>query len=102
MWQFNSRSHHLQKHPHIQDHPLLNKLIYFVSILIPFFTIPQVAKIWYYHNAEGVSLLSWTVYLCASIVWIYYGIVYKEKPIILLNSLMIIMDGAIIIGILRY
>jgi uncharacterized protein with PQ loop repeat len=80
----------------------LDKIIYFVGILGPLMTIPQVWNIWVLKNASGVSILSWSTYLFVAIVWVLYGIVHKEKPIIVTYAIWIILDILIILGIILH
>jgi len=81
---------------------LIDKLIYIAAIFGPLLTIPQVWKIWVEQNAMGVSIITWVAYLIGGIFWLIYGLVHKEKPIILANIIWIAMEITIIIGILIY
>jgi len=80
----------------------LDKAIYFVGVFGPIMTLPQLAKIWIEKNAVGVSAISWGAYLLAAIFWLNYGILHKEKPIILTYSLWIVLETLIVIGTLIY
>jgi uncharacterized protein with PQ loop repeat len=81
---------------------LLDKLVYVVGIGGPVMTIPQLVQIWWRHEARGVSVVSWASYLATAFVWLLYGLVHKEKPIVLTYSLWIVLDTLIVIGVLRY
>jgi len=103
--------HHKRKRIHAKHesypHPnkwknFMDKAIYVVGVLGPIMTIPQLAKIWVEKNASGVSIISWTAYLIASGFWVIYGIMHKEKPIIVTYSLWILLDILIIIGTVIY
>jgi len=109
----SSARHHLHKRKRIHleketyPHPnkfkkTIDNLIYAVAVLAPIMTIPQILKIWVYQNAAGVSLISWASYLIFAFVWLSYGIIHKEKPIIITNILWIIMKIFIIIGVIKY
>ena len=82
---------HLRKriHQNLEQYPhpdkwknFLDKLIYLVGVSGPIMTLPQLYKIWIEQNASGVSLVSWSWYLIIAFIWSLYGIVHKEKPII--------------------
>ena len=93
----------LETYPHPDKFKYyLDKVIYIVGLLTPILTLPQVYSIYAYGSAEGVSLLSWSYYSIAAIIWILYGVIHKEKPIILTYSFMFIVDILIVIGILLY
>lgn len=49
-------------------------------------TLPQIWEIYSKQDAGSVSLISWLSYLTAASFWILYGIVHKEKIIIIINS----------------
>ena len=106
----NIARHHIHKRKEIHtknQNPkkfkkTIDYLIYAVAILAPIMTIPQVLKIWVYQNASGISLISWTSYLIFAFVWLSYGIVHKEKPIIITNILWIIMKIFVVIGTIKY
>ena len=81
---------------------ILDKAIYFVAVGSPVLTIPQLMKIWADRNASGVSVITWTAYFVAASFWLAYGIVHREKPIILTNTLWILVTTLVIIGTIRY
>ncbi len=92
-----------EKYPH--PDPLkkwIDKLIYVVVILGPLLTISQPLKIFSQKTAEGVSLITWIVFFVSAIIWLGYGIIHKDKPIIIANILWILIEGAAIAGILIY
>ena len=102
---------HLRKRIHQKHekfpHPnkwkrFMDKFIYFIAIFGPLIAIPQVLKIWYNQNSSGVSILTWSGYLLGGIFWLIYGLMHKEKPIVITNSLWIIVEIFIIIGIFRF
>jgi uncharacterized protein with PQ loop repeat len=93
----------LEKYPH--PNPWINfldRLLIVLAVIGPMTNIPQIAKIYIEKNASGLSLLSWLLYFFLSIPWILYGIVHKEKPIIISSSLWAVTDFIVIIGILLY
>jgi uncharacterized protein with PQ loop repeat len=103
---FHRRKRIYQKHePYPSRNRLkniLDKLIYAVAILSPIATLPQVTKIWIEQNASGVSLTSWVSFLVINCFWLTYGLVHKEKPIIIANGASIVMHIAIVSGIIMY
>ena len=78
----------------------MDKAIYLVGIFGPIMTIPQVMKIWFERDISGVSAVSWASYLFIAIFWLTYGIMHKEKPIIIVYTGWIVMELLIVIGIL--
>ncbi len=76
--------------------------IYFFVFAGPLMTLPQVIKIWVEQDATGVSLLSWSSYLVAATFWLIYGIAHKEKPLIFSYIIWIVMEIAIVAGVVMY
>jgi MtN3 and saliva related transmembrane protein len=81
---------------------LLDKSAYFIGIVGPVMTIPQLLKVWIEQNAAGVSLISWVAYLFTALFWLTYAITHKEKPLIFMYSLWILVKIPLIIGIIIY
>src|SRR3989344_1154667 len=76
---------HLEKQPF--PHPrllvrVMDVLIYCAGIAGPLVSLPQVYEIWVNHNAESISVFTWAGYTGLTILWLIYGIVHKQKPII--------------------
>ncbi|MCX6714288.1 MAG: hypothetical protein NTX72_00545 [Candidatus Uhrbacteria bacterium] len=74
----------------------------YLSIIVPILTIPQFITIFVHHNASDLSLVTWGTYLISACYWTYYGWLHKEMPIWFPNSLMILVDLGVVIGILMY
>ncbi|MDP2705676.1 MAG: SemiSWEET family transporter [bacterium] len=80
----------------------LDRFIFVIGFLGPLFTLPQVWQIYSYKDAQGVSTVSWTAFFFFSIIWLIYGIVHKEKPLIFSNALWIFFNALIVFGTIIY
>ena len=80
----------------------LDKVMYAVAFIGPAMTFPQVIKIFNGKDATGVSLISWSVYVIISLVWLAYGFANKKGPIIFSSILWTIAQVAVVVGILIY
>ena len=80
----------------------MDKLIYGAMFFSPVMTLPQIAEIWLYKNASGISTLSWLSYLIVAFFWLGYGILHKDKPIMYTNVIWIVLDLVIIVGTVLY
>lgn len=78
----------------------INKGVYCVGFLGILVILPQALNIWIDKNTTGVSLTTWSGFLVGSLFWLFYGILHKEKPIILTNSAVILADLSVIIGLI--
>ena len=80
----------------------LDGVIYAISIVGPVIAIPQVITIWVHHQAAGVSLFYWVMQALASALWLLYGFVHKQKPLIISNPLWLTMCTMVSIGVALY
>jgi uncharacterized protein with PQ loop repeat len=81
---------------------VLDKIITGAAILQPLFTIPQVYKIWILKEASGISVFTWGSYFIFSLLWLAYGIIHKQKPIIYTYIFWIILNGLVALGAILY
>jgi len=81
---------------------IMDRMIYFAGIAGPVMTLPQVFKIWFEKSAAGVALETWMTYLLLSVIWISYGILHKEKPLIIMYASYFIINISIIVGVVLY
>lgn len=85
-----------------KNYAFLDFLVYFSAIAGPVMTVPQIYLIWNTKNASGVSVTSWFAYSLLSFVWVYYGLVHKDKPILITNILWIIVNSLVTLGAIIY
>jgi MtN3 and saliva related transmembrane protein len=90
---------HKRKH---QRKSFIDKFIYVVAITAPLATLPQLIIIFSSHNAQGVSISSWTLYTIFAAVWLWYGVHIKKKPMVVAQALFLLTDLAVVIGAFLY
>ena len=73
-----------------------------IAIAAPLATLPQIYKVWIEQNTQGVSLLSWGMYSLIGLPLLAYGLIHKERPLILLYSLNLIANIAVFFGTVIY
>jgi len=78
----------------------LERLLRSLSVLTMLMTVPQVLAVWAGHNASGVSLISWAAYLIAACLWFVYGIQKHDRTIYLACIGWIVLDAAIVVGVI--
>ncbi len=78
----------------------IDQFVYVAVIAGPLLTLPQLYTIWYEQKTD-VSLISWAAYLVIAVIWLFYGIKHKEKPIIVVQLIWIILDAFIVIGLMK-
>ena len=78
----------------------LEKVLRALSVVTMAMTLPQVYGVWFSRDSGGVSLLSWSAYLVSACLWLYYGLQKRDKTIYLACIGWIVLDGAIVAGII--
>lgn len=91
---------HLNIKRKIKKKSEIDRLIYFAVIIGPVLTLPQVYSIWI-QGEKGVSIITWSAYLVSSVIWLIYGIKHKDMPIITVETMWIILEILIIVGVAR-
>ena len=76
------------------------RLLGSMSIFTLLMTIPQVLTIWVGHQSAGVSVQSWSAYLVSALLWFAYGLHKRDRNIFLPCIGWIVLDGAVIVGVL--
>lgn len=61
--------------------------------------IPQLIAIWTSPSIAGVSIISWIGFFLGSLFWLIYGLLHQEKPIIVINGGLLIVQGLIVLGL---
>ncbi len=81
---------------------LFDQFIAVVGLIGPIMTTPQIMNVWIHHQTEGLAITSWSTYVITSIFWLIYGILHKERAIILVNIAWILAHLSIVTGILLF
>jgi len=89
--------HHGAKpnHPPATPYDVFLRVLGFVTVVL---TIPQAWSVWH-GGASGVSLVTWSAYFVSAIAWLLYGIRRRNMTIYLECIAWIILDVAIIAGV---
>ncbi len=80
----------------------LERVLRGISVFTLLMTVPQVLTIWVGRDAHSVSLTSWAAYLLAACLWFVYGLRKHDKTIYLACVGWILLDAAIVIGIVIF
>jgi uncharacterized protein with PQ loop repeat len=93
----------LEPYPH-PNHGKRNydKFMIVVGSLAPLAVLPQVIQLYVHHDASGLSMLTWSLLASINALWAVYGIIHKERPLIIANTGLAILDFLIVAGILLY
>ena len=64
--------------------------------------LPQVIKTWKMRETKDISLLMYIVLCTGIILWIVYGILIKDLPLIVANSFSLILASIILFFKIKY
>lgn len=99
---FDGLAYFFKKRKEEKRNKLIDKFIYPIAIIGAFTAIPQVIKIWLYQNASGVSAISWGAFSFLAVIWFIYGIVHKERLVIITSSITFVINILVVLGTLIY
>lgn len=84
-------------------------VLFFVSVLATTFGslmsvahFPQAYKIWLRKSSKDVSLLAYTIFSLGTIVWLVYGILLSDLPIIISYSIGVFGCFSVVFLALKY
>ncbi len=80
--------------------PLVIGLV--AGFLTTFAFIPQVWKIWKSKSARDISLRTYVAFSTGVALWLVYGVMKQEPPIIIWNAITLVLSVAIVAMKLRF
>jgi uncharacterized protein with PQ loop repeat len=92
-----------EKYPHPEEFKRkYDKFMYAIAILCPIMFLPQMLKVWISQDASGISIVSWISFAVIACFWTYYGILHKERQLIIMNGALVIIQLMTAIGAIIY
>ncbi len=64
--------------------------------------IPQVWRVWRTKHTKDISLLMYTLFTVGVALWLIYGILLASWPIILANTITLLLAGMVLVLKLRF
>jgi len=64
--------------------------------------IPQAIKLWKTRQAHDISLITFSIFCCGIVLWIAYGFLTENYPIIVANAATLVLALMIIIMKIRF
>ena len=84
----------------------MDQFVIYIGLLAGFITtlgyIPQVVKGYRSGRMDDVSIFMPVVLMAGMTLWLIYGIILEDIPIMLWNAVSVILNGVIIVMKLRY
>jgi len=105
----SKRRRHSERFRTLHDYPskkryvrAYDRFLLFFAVLAPLASIPQVAQVFFHRSVDGLSFSSWLAYALITIPWLVYGLIHREKPIIITYIMLLLLNSAIVVGIVIY
>lgn len=80
----------------------VDKLMFAIAVLGPVVTLPQLFQILETKDVKGLSFFTWSMWSFFSLVWLVYGMLHKDLPLIVSQALYLAINTAIVFAILAY
>lgn len=64
--------------------------------------VPQVWRTWRTRDVRGISLPTYAIITVGLALWLAYGILKEDLPLIVANAVMVVLTGAITMMKIRY
>lgn len=81
---------------------MIQYLGYFAGLLTVGSFLPQVIRVWQTRRTQDLSLSMFALLSAASSLWIIYGAITTDWPVVLTNAGMVALNGALAVAKLRY
>lgn len=81
---------------------MIHYLGYFAGLLTVSSFLPQVIRTWKTRRTRDLSLGMFTLLSTASSLWIIYGALTADWPVVATNAGMVALNGALAVAKLRY
>jgi hypothetical protein len=81
-----------------KEKSLIDNLALLAGVAGPLATIPQAISVWTI-GSEGVSVLTWVLFLAVSNIFLVYSVLYRLKSLFISSVIWIIMETIILLGI---
>jgi uncharacterized protein with PQ loop repeat len=80
----------------------VNRATLVVALVEPLGTVPQIATIFRTRNAAGVSISTWLLFVLFSLTWLWFGVVERQKVVVISSIVLALTDGIVVVGGLLY
>jgi len=75
---------------------------YIAGVLIITSLVPQIIKSWKTKSTKDLSLTRYLIYVAGVIMWLVYGIVIENGPMIVMNTINLTLASSVVYLKLKY
>ena len=76
---------------------MADRIGFLASLLTVVSFTPQVLKIWKTRDCQAISLRMYLLLVCATGLWTWFGFVIHSSPVILTNSICLVLQASILL-----
>jgi MtN3 and saliva related transmembrane protein len=81
---------------------LIDVLGFFAGICVTLSVIPQIVKVWRTKKVQDISLLTFSMLTFGIALWVVYGILKNDLPIVITNGVSLTLNLIMIYFIIHY
>lgn len=94
---------HLSPYPHpTRWKRLFDYVMYGVAILSPASLLPQLHMLYTFQDAAGLSLTTWLLGNIINLLWLAYGLIHRDIPLMVSGLILAILNILMVYGIIAY
>ena len=64
--------------------------------------VPQVWQVYKSRSAKDISLGMYAIFISGVLMWLVYGVMIQAMPIIIANSVTLLLAGAVLLAKIRF
>jgi MtN3 and saliva related transmembrane protein len=81
---------------------VIEYLGYFAGSLTVFAFLPQVYRSWQTRSTADLSMGMFALLITASSLWMLYGALHRDWPVVITNAGMVALNGALAVAKVRF
>lgn len=81
---------------------IINIIGLFAGTCVTISVIPQIIKVWKTKKVRQISLLTFSILTFGIAMWVVYGVLKKDLPIIITNSVSLFLNLLMVYFIIYY
>lgn len=86
----------------MESSSLVTAIGFAAAAFTTFSFLPQVLKVWRSRRADGISLGMYVVFCTGIVLWLVYGVLIGDWPLIVANIITLTLAGSVLVLALRY
>ncbi|GIZ09885.1 SemiSWEET family sugar transporter [Flavobacterium sp. UMI-01] len=81
---------------------IIDILGFIAGVCVTISVVPQIVKVWKTKKVKDISLLTFSILTFGIALWVVYGILKSDLPIIITNAISLFLNSIMIYFIIYY